>query len=172
MSKSASCWHRFHRNQREKIKTSPIITLNLGSMRSSFTNAYYAHARPHLPTIDDVAHIVVEVSMRVQHVLITPVTWGQSRTSILKNWLVLKTPQATKQTFKITLHNSTYLKKKFAKTLCLKIFLKLFFSNVESFGFDWHPVLIGVEGSEQTGAHVGQVSSVSTTLRKICLSKK
>ena len=41
---------------------------------------------------------------------------------------------------------------------------------MSSLGFDWHPVLIGVEGSrEQT--HVGQVSSVSTTLRKICLSK-
>ena len=99
--------------------------------------------------------------MRVQHVLITPVTWGQSRKLRFSkiDSRVKKTSQATQTT---TSHNIHYRDKRWAKKLC--------YSNVESLGFDWHPVLIGVEGSEQT-AHVGQVSSVSTTLRKICLSK-
>ena len=103
---------------------------------------------------------IVEVSMRVQHVLITPVTWGQSRKLRFSkiDSRVKKTSQATQTTS----HNIHYRDKRWAKKLC--------YSNVESLGFDWHPVLIGVEGSEQT-AHVGQVSSVSTTLRKICLSK-
>ena len=86
--------------------------------------------------------------------------WGQSRKFRFSkiDSQVPKTSQATQTTS----HNIHYRDKRWAKKLC--------YSNVESLGFDWHPVLIGVEGSEQT-AHVGQVSSVSTTLRKICLSK-